>query len=80
MLGVADPFSLGCGCTAFRLPRSSAVGLFAALKQETLCVCGISLCVFVVFHFVFLWHFTLSFCGNFARKIFLLSWGLRFER
>ena len=56
MLGVADPFSLGCGCTAFRLPRFSAVGLFAALKQETLCVCGISLCVFVVFHFVFLWQ------------------------
>ena len=47
MLGVADPFSLGCGCTAFRLPRSSAVGLIAASKQETLCVCGISLYLFV---------------------------------
>ena len=52
---VAALFVLGSGCTAFHLPRSSAVGLFAASEQETLSFCGISLCLFVVMHFVFLW-------------------------
>ena len=33
---VAALFVLGCGCTAFRLPRASAIGLGALEKLEAL--------------------------------------------
>ena len=58
MLGVADPFMLATkwlGLRGWAHCRIEARD-FAFLWHFTLCFCGVSLCVFVVFHFVFLWQ------------------------
>ena len=67
MLGVADPFMLGVADPFM-------------LATKWLGLRGWTHCRIEARDFVFLWRFTLSFCGNFARKLFLLSWSLRFER
>ena len=46
MLGVADPFSLGFVCTAFRSPRASAVGLEALEDNKSRGHCA--LCSFLL--------------------------------
>lgn len=36
---------------------------YANFRRVILCFCGILLCIFGAFHFVFLWYFTLCFWG-----------------